>query len=115
VNFWFKNSNGKKDAMLTFATISFIVVTFSIALSSISEINIGDFRISFIPLEAGLASIYIGATFTAYVTRKYTDKKFEKDGQPTISTMVDDLMDTDLIAKEDKRKTRSTKSKTTQP
>lgn len=79
MSFWVKNSSGKKDAMLTFATISFAVVTICFVLSSISEINIGKFHATFSQLDSGLVSIYLGATFTAYVTRKWTDKKFEKE------------------------------------
>ncbi len=79
MNFWVKNSIGKEDAMLTFATISFFVITISIILASISEINVGGFKVNFIPLDSGLASIYLGATFTAYVTRKWTDKKYDKN------------------------------------
>lgn len=78
MNFWVRNSGGRRDAMLTFATISFLVVTASILLSSISEIHIGSFRTTFTPLDPGLVSIYLGATFTAYVTRKYTDRKFDE-------------------------------------
>ena len=84
MNFWVKNSIGKEDAMLTFATISFFVITLSIILASISEINIGGLKINFTPLDSGLASIYLGATFTAYVTRKWTDKKYEKESKKNI-------------------------------
>lgn len=108
MNFWVKNSSGRKDAMLTFATISFFIVTFLIIMSSISEVNIGDTKITFIPLDANLASIYLGATFTAYVTRKYTDKKFEKENQQDISTIIPEMITSALEAKNDRRKTKNT-------
>lgn len=112
MNIWIKNSNGKKDSMLTFATISFFVVTLSIFLSSISEVTFGEFSITFLPLDAGLASIYIGATFTAYVTRKYTDKKFDKEtGSGADASLIEDVADKIVGEKDDKRRTRTTKPK----
>jgi len=91
VSFWVKNSSGKEDAMLTFATISFIIVTISVILSSIAEINFKNFHITFVPLDPSLASIYLGATFTAYVTRKWTDKKFEKENAQDISKIISEV------------------------
>jgi hypothetical protein len=111
VNFWVKNSGGKRDAMLTFATVSFFVVTISIILSSIAEISIGKFRATFIPLDSGLASIYLGATFTAYVTRKYTDKKFEKENQPDLSTIASEIISGVIEGKNEGRKAKSTEDK----
>ncbi len=112
MNIWIKNSNGKKDSMLTFATISFFVVTLSIFLSSISEVTFGEFSITFLPLDAGLASIYIGATFTAYVTRKYTDKKFEKElGAGMDTGIIEEVTDKIVGEKDDKRKSRTTRQK----
>lgn len=88
MSFWVKNTSGKKDAMLTFATISFFVVTISVILSSISDLKIGNFSANFVPLDSGLASVYLGATFTAYVTRRWTDKHFGKEKAEDISTMT---------------------------
>lgn len=111
MSIWVKNSDGKQDAMLTFATISFFIVTLSIILSSISEINIGNFKITFIPLDSGLASIYLGATFTAYVTRKWTDKKFESEKQPDLGTIIPEIITNVIESKNEKRRTKSTTEK----
>lgn len=108
MNFWVKNSGGKRDAMLTFATVSFLIVTISIILSSISEVTIGGFKATFVPLDSGLASIYLGATFTAYVTRKYTDKKFEKESQPDLGTIIPEMAAEVIEAANERRKTRNT-------
>lgn len=108
MSFWVKNSSGKQDAMLTFATISFFIVTLSIILSSISELNIGKLKITFVPLDSNLASIYLGATFTAYVTRKYTDKKFEKENQPNIGTIIPEVMTAVIEGKNERRRTKNT-------
>lgn len=94
MSFWVKNTSGKKDAMLTFATISFIVVTLSVILSSISDLKIGNFSANFIPLDSGLASIYLGATFSAYVTRRWTDKHFGKEKMEDIGTMTSETIET---------------------
>mgnify|MGYP003342117904 CR=1 FL=1 len=96
MNFWVKNSNGKQDAMLTFATISFCIVTLSVVLSSISELKFGKFSATFVPLDSNLASIYLGATFTAYVTRKWTDKKYDKEKSEVISTIDSEITDPGL-------------------
>ena len=109
MSFWVKNSSGKQDAMLTFATISFFIVTLSIILSSISELTFGGFKITFVPLDSGLASIYLGATFTAYVTRKWTDKKFEKENQADLGTIIPEVMSSVIEVNNEKRKTRNTK------
>lgn len=73
---WIKNTAGKKDAMLTFATISFMVVTLNILLSTISSISIGDKVFEFKLMESGAMATYLAATFSAYVTRRWTDKKY---------------------------------------
>lgn len=103
MNFWVKNSGGKRDAMLTFATVSFVVVTISIILSTIAEISAGDFKATFTPLDSGLVSIYLGATFTAYVTRKYTDKKFEKENQTNLGTIIPEVIEEIAEAKNERR------------
>jgi hypothetical protein len=69
---WIKNTDGKKDSMLTFATISFAVVSLNIILASIGSIHFGDTTISFQPLDGGTMGIYLAATFTAYVSRRWT-------------------------------------------
>jgi len=90
--FWVKNTEGKKDAMLTFALIAFGVVTLNILLSTVGKITVGTFSINFQAMQASAMTAYLGATFTAYVSRRWTDKKYnEEDGKtpsiiPDIST-----------------------------
>jgi hypothetical protein len=78
---WIKNTSGKKDAMLTFAMLSFIVVTLNIFLSTFGVVTIGDFSLQFEALESSVMAVYLGATFTAYVTRRWTDKKYLINGK----------------------------------
>lgn len=90
--FWVKNTEGKKDAMLTFALIAFGVVTLNILLSTVGKITVGTFSINFQAMQASAMTAYLGATFTAYVSRRWTDKKYhEEDGKtpsivPNITT-----------------------------
>lgn len=77
MSFWVKNTNKKQDAMLTFATISFAVTTICFALSIVGAISIGDFKIELKPIDSGLMSVYLGATFSAYVARRWTDRKYQ--------------------------------------
>ena len=73
---WIKNTSGKQDAMLTFAVISFAVVTGNLLLSTIGSIQGATLSIGFQALDASVMTAYLGATFTAYVTRRWTDKKY---------------------------------------
>lgn len=75
---WIKNTAGKPDAMLTFAFYSFLVVTLNVLLATFGTITKGEVTIQFIAMDAGAMTAYLGATFTAYVTRRWTDKRFGK-------------------------------------
>jgi len=74
---WIKNTAGKQDAMLTFAFFAFMVVTANILLATFGNITYGTFEIKFASMEAASMTAYLAATFSAYVTRRWTDKKFE--------------------------------------
>lgn len=73
---WVKNTSGKKDAMLTFALIAFAVTTFNVFMSTIGSLSVGGFDISFQPLDAAIMSTYLGIAFSAYVGRRWTDRKY---------------------------------------
>jgi hypothetical protein len=78
---WIKNSRGRKDAMLTFATISFFVVTMNIVLVSFSPVFEKYLSFSFVPVDIAILTMYMSSTFTAYVARKWTDLG-KKEEQP---------------------------------
>ena len=82
---WIRNTRGKPDAMLTFALISFTVITLNIFLSTFGTIVFGSNTITFQALDGTIMAVYLGATFTAYVTRRWTDIKYKKNPLP-IST-----------------------------
>ena len=75
---WVKNTNGKPDSMLTFALIAFLVVTLNILLATFGRISFRGFEIGLQAMEASTMTAYLGASFTAYVTRRWTDKKYNK-------------------------------------
>lgn len=80
---WIKNTNGKKDAMLTFATFSFLVVTLNVFLSTFETISFGDATVVFKALDTSVMAMYLGSTFTAYVSRRWTDRKYGREpGSP---------------------------------
>lgn len=81
--FWIKNTSGKPDAMLTFAFMSFSVVTLNILLSTFGRISFNGFEIGFASMEATSMTAYLAATFTAYVTRRWTDAKHSTTGEET--------------------------------
>lgn len=76
--FWIKNTSGKKDAMLTFAFLAFSVVTLNILLATFGRISWNGFEISFQSMDAAAMTAYLGATFTAYVSRRWTDSKYNE-------------------------------------
>lgn len=80
---WIKNTAGKKDAMLTFALVSFFVITLNIFLATFGTIQVGSYELTFLPLDGSVMAIYLGATFSAYVSRRWTDKRYNppKDGE----------------------------------
>ena len=82
--FWIKNTDGKPDAMLTFALISFSVVTLNILMSTINSIVLNDFNINFEFIDASTMTAYLAATFGAYVSRRWTDKKYNKKNEEEV-------------------------------
>lgn len=72
---WIKNTSGKPDAMLTFAFLSFAVVTINVLLATFSSISFNGLDIKFVQMDAASMTAYLAATFTAYVTRRWTDAK----------------------------------------
>ena len=75
--YWIKNTSGKPDAMLTFAFLAFSVVTLNILLATFGAISYNGFDITFASMDAATMTSYLAATFTAYVTRRWTDKRYD--------------------------------------
>lgn len=90
---WLNNTNGKKDAMLTFAALSFAVVTLNIFLSSFDTITFGDTSIIFKSLDSSVMAIYLGSTFTAYVSRRWTDRKYITQDSSPVSNVINTVVE----------------------
>lgn len=78
---WINNTEGKPDAMLTFATVAFIAVTLNILLATIGQVNYDGHSVTFTSLDSGTMGVYLAATFSAYVSRRLTDKVYKKSSK----------------------------------
>ena len=69
---WIKNSNGNCDAMLTFATMSFVICAFAILAPVLNGFHIpfSNYSLSFGTPDTTLVLAFLGATFTSYVVRR---------------------------------------------
>jgi hypothetical protein len=76
---WFKNPEGNEDSMLTFAFIAFNVVIFKVLFGSTSW-TIGHQVWNIAPIDPVMVAALLTPTLGAYVARRYTDKKFDTDG-----------------------------------
>ena len=90
---WIKNTSGKKDAMLTFAAASFLVVTANVFLSTFESITVGDTSIVFKALDSSIMAVYLGSTFTAYISRRWTDKKYGTATPPEETPAVQQIVE----------------------
>ena len=79
---WIKNTEGRPDAMLTFATISFIAITLNIVLTTLGQVSFGGTVIVFSALDSTAMGVYLAATFSAYVGRRFTDRLYTAPGNP---------------------------------
>ena len=74
---WIKNSEGKKDAMLTMAFMALVVVLLKALVGGI-EFHIADKPVTLGSADASVITALLTPTLGAYVARKYTDKKYNK-------------------------------------
>ena len=82
--FWIKNTAGKRDAMLTFALISFFVVTLNLFLATFGSISVSGYDFGFSFMDASTMTAYLAATFGAYVSRRWTAKKYSNDQKESL-------------------------------
>ena len=71
-----KNSNDKKDAVLTFAAVAFLFVMLRFLVSGVSFDVADKFNVDFGELDASLVAAVIAPTLGSYVMRRATDKKY---------------------------------------
>lgn len=73
---WIKNSSGNRDAVLTMTFIGFIVVVIKVLFAGFS-ITLANSTFVVGPIDAATIGAILAPTFTAYVSRRFTDKKFD--------------------------------------
>lgn len=69
---WIKNTNGKKDAVLTMALIGFVVVLIKILFSGMT-VEIMDRSVNFGSIDGAVVAAILTPTLGAYIARRYTD------------------------------------------
>lgn len=87
----FKNSDGKRDPILTLAIISVIVVLLKVLGSGVT-FNFGGAPVSFGTIDGGLVGAILTPTLGAAVAHRYTDKHFEDKN----NNGIDDKLEGDV-------------------
>lgn len=77
---WMKNSNGKRDFVMTMTFVGFCVVLLKVLFSG-SSITVGGFSYDFGSIDSGIIAAILTPTLGAYVARRYTDKKLGANGE----------------------------------
>jgi hypothetical protein len=75
MKFWIKNTDGKPDAMLTFAAIAFAVVIFKFLLAGVS-FKIKGQDVSAGQVDASTIAALLTPTLGAYVARRHSETKY---------------------------------------
>lgn len=71
---WFKNGDGKEDAVLTMAWIGFLVIIFRILVSGL-EFKVYGQMLKFSSIDAGIIAAVLTPTLGAYVAHQYNALK----------------------------------------
>lgn len=72
----FKNSDGKRDPILTLAIFAVVVVLLKVLVSGVT-VTIGGHPMDFGAIDGGLVGAILTPTLGAAVAHRYTDKHFE--------------------------------------
>ena len=76
--FWFENSDGQADTMLSFAVMAFGLVFFKVLFAGMT-FHTGGEAFTIAPIDAATIGAILTPTLTAYVVRRYTTAKFKDD------------------------------------
>lgn len=90
---WIRNTDGKKDVMLTFAFVSLSIVLIKVLFGGIPFEILGS-TYMLTPIDAATIGALLTPTLVAYVGRRYTDRKFRDenfDGIDDREEMTDDV------------------------
>lgn len=71
---WFKNGDGKEDAVLTMAWLGFLVIVFRILVSGL-KISVWGQNLEFSTIDAGTIAAVLTPTLGAYVAHQYNALK----------------------------------------
>lgn len=80
----FKNSSGKKDAVLTMAVVGFGFVLVKVLLAGVS-LQFAGKEFGFGSIDGSVIAAILTPTLGAYVSRRYTDRKYGGDVVPGAS------------------------------
>ena len=80
INFvWFENAEGEPDTMLSFAIVAFAIVCFKVLFGGMT-FHIGTQVFALSTIDPTMVGALLTPTLGAYVIRRYTDRKFDTDG-----------------------------------
>jgi len=78
MDFWIKNTDGKKDAVLTMTLIGFLTVLVKVLFAG-AVFDLGVRTVSVGTIDASTVAAILTPTLGAYVARRYTEQKFAVD------------------------------------
>ena len=76
MNLWIKNTDGKRDAILTFTVLGFLVVIVKVLTAGITFFVNGE-AVALGAVDASTIGAILTPTLGAYVARRYTDRKYD--------------------------------------
>lgn len=78
---WIRNTDGKPDAVLTMAFMGFIVVLLKVLIGE-TTFDLGDHTYTFGGIDATVVGALLTPTLGAYVTRRWTEKRYAQESVP---------------------------------
>lgn len=77
---WIRNTDGRKDAVLTLTLVGFVVVVIKLLLAG-SSLVLGADKYTFGDIDAAEIMAILTPTLGAYVSRRYTDRKYHSESK----------------------------------
>lgn len=73
----FRNTAGKKDAILTMAVFAMAIILIKVLLDGVVITVAGNVLVNFGTVDSGIIGALLTPTLSAYVARRYTEHKFK--------------------------------------
>lgn len=86
----FKNSDGRRDPILTLAIFATVIVLLKVLVSGVT-FHITGMPVDFGTIDGGLVGAILTPTLGAAVAHRYTDKHFEDKNNNGIDDKLEDL------------------------